>query len=199
MKFLSLTCRGLAVALGVVCLPLVTAAQTPSATAPQISGRDVGDKLVEAIILVESQGDTHRVGSQGERGLMQIRLPTWRETSREVFGRPQPFQKAFDPALNRRVGRAYLARLQTQIAQHRADWQSDERSLLIAAYNGGPTLLSLKKFDLRQMPASTRDYVERVANLHDAMLAELTRAAQQRQAALQLTQRAALDTRIARL
>ena len=49
------------------------------------------------------------------------------------------------------------------------------------------------------MPASTRDYVERVTNLHDAMLAELTRAAQQRQAALQLAQRSATDSRLARL
>jgi soluble lytic murein transglycosylase-like protein len=199
MKLLSLTGLGLAAVLGIVCLPLAAVAQTTPATAPQLNARDVGDKLVEAIIMVESQGDPRRVGSLGERGLMQIRLATWRETSREVFGRPQPFQKAFDPALNRRIGRAYLARLQTRLAQRRADWQSDERSLLIAAYNGGPTLLSLKKFDVKQMPASTRDYVERVTNLHDAMVAELTRAGQERQAAQRLTQRAAAASRVASL
>jgi len=199
MKLLSLTGRVWAVALGVVCLPLLASAASTSASVPQIDAREAGDKLVEAIILVESQGDAQRVGSMGERGLMQIRPATWRETSREIFGRPQPFQKAFEPTLNRRVGRAYLAHLQTLIAQHRADWQSDARSLLIAAYNGGPTLLGLKKFDLKQMPASTRDYVERVTNLHDAMLAELIRAAQQRQAALQLAQRSATDSRLARL
>ena len=199
MKLLTGTGRRVAIAAGAVCLAVVAAAQPGSVPLMSLSARAAGEKLVDAIILVESQGNAQRVGSHGERGLMQIRPATWRDISREIFGRPQPFQKAFEPALNRRVGQAYLAQLQTQLGQHRADWQSDERSLLIAAYNGGPTLLSLKKFDLKQMPASTRDYVERVTNLHDAMLAELTRAAQQRQAALQLAQRSATDSRLARL
>lgn len=176
-------------ALGVVCLPIVASAQSTNAAIPQISAQVSGEKLVDAIILVESQGNTQRVGSLGERGLMQIRLATWRDVSRKVFGRPLPFQKAFDGTLNRRVGSAYLAQIQTQIGQHRAEWQSDERALLIAAYNAGPTLLAQKKFDLNKMPASTRDYVERVTNLHDAMLAELTRAEQQRAAARLLAQR----------
>jgi soluble lytic murein transglycosylase-like protein len=88
------------------------------------------------------------------------------------------------------TGRAYLAQLQAQLGQHREDWQADERALLIAAYNAGPTLLAQKNFDLQKMPASTRDYVERVINLHDAMLAELVRAEQQRQTAMLLVQRA---------
>ena len=199
MKLLSLIRHALAVAVLALCLPHRATAQATHAPVPQVSARTAGDKLVDAIILVESQGDARRIGSLGERGLMQIRLATWRETSRSLFGRPQPFQKAFDPVLNRQVGRAYLARLQTLIAQHRADWRSDERSLLIAAYNGGPTLLGLKNFDVKQMPASTRDYVERVTNLHEAMLAELAREAQQRQSALLLAQRTAPAARIAQL
>jgi hypothetical protein len=50
-------------------------------------------------------------------------------------------------------------------------------------------LLTQKNFDLKKMPASTRDYVERVTNLHDAMLAELARAEQQRQTAKLVAQR----------
>ncbi|MCX7008449.1 MAG: lytic transglycosylase domain-containing protein [Kiritimatiellaeota bacterium] len=183
MKVLSSIGRGLAVVLGVVCLPLMVAAQPSHTNASPVSTSVAGEKLVDAIILVESHGDAKRIGRLGERGLMQIRLATWRETTREIFGLPQPFQQAFDPALNRRVGRAYLAHLQTQIEQHRADWQSDERSLLIAAYNAGPTLLAQKRYALDQMPAATRDYVERVINLHEAMLAELIRTEQQNQAA----------------
>jgi hypothetical protein len=185
MKLLS----SLLFVMGVVCLPLAASAQVTNATTPQISARAAGEKLVDAIILVESQGRADRVGSLGERGLMQIRLATWREVSRKVFGRPLPFAKAFDGTLNRRVGSAYLAQLQTQIGQHRTEWQADERSLLIAAYNAGPTLLAQKNFDLKKVPASTRDYVERVTNLHDAMLAELARAAQQRQLLQQIAQR----------
>lgn len=164
------------------CVGLLGAAVAQTATTPmsQPSGREIGDTLVEAIILVESQGDTYRVGKAGERGLMQIKLATWREITRALFGQPLPFQKAFDPTLNRRIGRSYLARLQTQLELHRADWQTDERSLIIAAFNAGPTLLRQKNFALHQLPAATRDYVERVTNLHDALLARLARAEQPR-------------------
>ena len=191
MKLLSLASLWLATVTGVVCLPLAAQAQVANAAPPQINAREAGEKLVDAIILVESQGNARRVGSLGERGLMQLRLATWREVTRKLFGAPQPFQRAFEGALNRRVGHAYLAQLQAQLGQHREDWQSDERALLIAAYNAGPTLLAQKNFDLQKMPASTRDYVERVTNLHDAMLAELVRAEQQHQTAMLLVQRAA--------
>jgi hypothetical protein len=89
---------------------------------------------------------------------------------RDIFGRPLPFQKAFDPALNRRLGRSYLVWLQIQLDRRRADWRSDERSLISAAFNVGPTLLVQRNFNLKQLPATTRDYVERVTNLQDALL-----------------------------
>lgn len=139
----------------------------------QPSAREIGERLIDAIIMVESQGDPQRVGGAGERGLMQIKRETWRSITRELFGRPLPFQQAFDPNLNRRVGRAYLARLQEYIAQYRGHWQADERSLLIAAYNAGPTCVTQRGFNLKRLPGSTRDYVERVRNLHDVMLEEL--------------------------
>lgn len=199
MKLLTGTGRRVAIAAGALCLSVVAAAQPVDGPLTSLNARGAGERLVDAIILVESQGNAQRVGSHGERGLMQIRLTTWREVTQKVFGRPQPFQRAFEPALNRRVGQAYLAQLQTQLGQHRADWQSDERSLLIAAYNAGPTLLSLKRFDVNQLPASTRDYVQRVTNLHDALLAELARAEQQRQAAQLLALRSVAAAPVARL
>jgi len=199
MKLRTMTGQVLAIAVALVSWFTGAAAQPTSAPVGQPSARAAGEKLVDAIILVESQGNAQRVGSHGERGLMQIRLTTWREVTQKVFGRSQPFQKAFEPALNRRVGQAYLAQLQTQLGQHRADWQSDERALLIAAYNAGPTLLCLKRFDVNQLPASTRDYVQRVSNLHDAMLAALARAEQQRQTAVLLTLRSASASAVARL
>jgi soluble lytic murein transglycosylase-like protein len=173
MKLLSHARHALFALLAALCLGGTGAAQN---VAP--SARESGERLVDAIIQVESQGDPQCVGRMGERGLMQIRAATWRAVTREIFGRPQPFQKAFDPALNRRVGRAYLAQLQEYIAQHRARWQADELSLLIAAYNAGPTCLRQKGFSLKRLPESTRDYVERVRNLHAALL--ITRTAQVR-------------------
>ena len=184
MKLLMVSSQTLAIAVVVLAWSVWAAPQRDIAPVGQLNPREVGEKLVDAIILVESQGNARCIGCHGERGLMQIRMMTWSEVTRKVYGMPQPFQKAFEPALNRRIGHAYLGFLQTQLAQHRAEWRSDERSLLIAAYQAGPTLVCLKKFDLKRMPASTRDYVARVTNVHDAMLAELARAAQQRQAVL---------------
>lgn len=123
--------------------------------------------LVNAIIQVESGGDPAKVGSLGERGLMQIRAGTWRDMTKRMFGSPRPFDEAFDPELNRRVGTAYLAWLQKQIQARRKNWHADERSLLLAAYNAGPTRLKQSGFRLSHMPRQTQDYVERAGALHD--------------------------------
>ncbi len=130
-------------------------------------------RLVDAIIQIESNGDALKVGRHGERGLMQIKAGTWRDMTVRLFGAPLPFEQAFDPALNRRVGIAYLAFLQESILPRHADWKSDERSLLLAAYNAGPGRLRQAGFDLARMPLQTQDYVDRAGALHDAYLGDL--------------------------
>ena len=133
-------------------------------------------RLVDAIIQIESRGDARMVGRHGERGLMQIKAATWRDMTVRLFGRPLSFDQAFDPALNRRVGVAYLAYLQESILPRQAEWKSDERALLLAAYNAGPGRLRRSGFDLDRMPAQTQDYVERASALHDVYLGELAAA-----------------------
>lgn len=130
-------------------------------------------RLVDAIIQIESRGDARMVGRHGERGLMQIKSGTWRDMTTRLFGAPLPFDQAFDPALNRRVGVAYLAFLQESILPRQAEWKSDERTLLLAAYNAGPGRLRRSGFDLDRMPAQTQDYVERASALHDVYLGDL--------------------------
>ena len=122
---------------------------------------------------IESNGDARKVGRHGERGLMQIKSGTWRDMTVRLFGKPLPFDQAFDPALNRRVGIAYLAFLQESILPRQAEWQTDERSLLLAAYYAGPGRLRRSGFDLARMPSQTQDYVERAGALHDAYLGDL--------------------------
>lgn len=129
--------------------------------------------LVDAIIQIESNGDPRKVGRHGERGLMQIKAGTWRDTTTRLFGKPLPFDRAFDPDLNRRVGTAYLAFLQERILPRQTEWQADERSLLLAAYNAGPGRLFKSRFDLDRMPSQTQDYVERAGALHDSYLDEM--------------------------
>ena len=137
-----------------------------------VDTRMVADRLVLAIVQVESGGNTRKVGRAGERGLMQIKRETWQATTRGMYGRPVPFDRAFDASLNRKVGRAYLAELQTFLARHRNRWRSDERSLLLACYNAGPTRVMQAGFDVRRLPRSVRSYVERASALHDYYLAD---------------------------
>jgi soluble lytic murein transglycosylase-like protein len=111
---------------------------------------------------------------------MQIKAATWRDMTIRLFGKPLPFDQAFDPALNRRVGTAYLAWLQESLLPRQAQWKADERTLLLAAYNAGPGRLRQSGFDLAGMPSQTRDYVERACALHDGYLHDMAASVRQR-------------------
>ena len=176
--------RNLAVLSMAILLPagLMAIHPQPQPDAPSIPGKNTpvaldaahaAALLVDAIIQIESQGNPLRVGRHGERGLMQIKAETWRDMTTRLFGQPLPFDQAFDPALNRRVGTAYLAFLQETLLPRQAEWQADERSLLLAAYNAGPGRLFRSKFNLARLPSQTRDYVERASTLHDFFLGDL--------------------------
>ena len=151
--------------------------QAPAQAAePALDAEQNAARLVDAIIQIESNGDARMVGRHGERGLMQLKSGTWRDMTTRLFGTPLSFDRAFEPDLNRRVGVAYLAFLQESILPRQAEWKSDERALLLAAYNAGPGRLRRSGFDLDRMPAQTQDYVERASALHDVYLGELAAA-----------------------
>ncbi|MCB1100924.1 MAG: lytic transglycosylase domain-containing protein [Kiritimatiellae bacterium] len=135
-------------------------------------GESLAELLVESIIMIESGGDPAVVGRHGERGLMQIKSDTWREVTTSLYGRSLSFSRAFDPDINRRVGKAYLSKLHTFLVDHRGDWNADERSLLLACYNAGPGRVIQSGFALDTLPASTRDYIARVSAIHDDLIAE---------------------------
>ena len=94
--------------------------------------------LVKAIIQIESGGDPQKMGRAGERGLMQVMPKTWSDVTTTMFGTPQPFDHAFDPELNKKVGTLYLQHLQQFLYDHHDQWDSDLRTLLFACYNAGP-------------------------------------------------------------
>ena len=186
-----LTIRTVVLWMGTILLPLGGIAVHPHAVVPMVpalpaeqpqavsSAEQNALRLVDAIIQIESNGDPRKVGRHGERGLMQIKSGTWRDMTLRLFGKPVSFDQAFDPAMNRRVGTAYLAFLQEQIAPRHKEWRADERALLLAAYNAGPGRLARSRFDLARMPIQTQDYVERASALHDAYLDQLASAFRQ--------------------
>jgi hypothetical protein len=128
--------------------------------------------LVEAVIQVESQGDPTKVGGVGERGLMQIRESTWREVTERHFDATIPFARAFEPDLNRQVGRLYLGDLQRFLYRHQDQWKADLRSLLLASYNAGPERVRSAGFDLRRLPEVVQSYASRASALHDWYLGD---------------------------
>lgn len=149
-------------------------AQRPNAKSQPVTVRkkDSQALLVEAIVQVESGGNPGMVGKAGERGLMQVKKDTWNQMSRRAFGRKVSFETAFDPAVNRKVGAAYLTYLKSFLASHKHDWKADERSLLLACYNAGPGRVKEAGFCLTGLPATTRDYVQRASALHQYFLQE---------------------------
>lgn len=136
-----------------------------------VDPKRVADFLVVAVVQIESDGKATKVGRAGERGLMQIKRSTWQHVTRKLYGRALPFDQAFDPAINRRIGRAYLAELQAFLHANKSKWKSDERSLLLACYNAGPTCVMEAGFNVKRVPASTRSYIERATALHEYYLA----------------------------
>lgn len=88
--------------------------------------------LVKAVVWRESRFDSQKIGSAGERGLMQVTEPAAREWARET--RVENFQpeELFEPKVNLQAGAWYLARA----VQH---WkkQADPVPFALAEYNAG--------------------------------------------------------------
>lgn len=122
--------------------------------------------LVRAITAVESGGNPLAVGQAGERGLMQIKLETWRQVTHQTFGQRLPFSRAFEPELNQHVGLAYIESLRGQLAQNREKLKGAMLPILVAAYHCGPTSVESAGYSLRRLSPQVRDYVDRVMNLH---------------------------------
>ncbi len=152
----------------VIC-PAVVVYLSLSHTAPAESvPADVIDypALVRAITAVESGGNPLAVGQAGERGLMQLKLETWRDVTRKEFGERLPFARAFEPQLNLQVGQAYLEELGRQLTLNKDKLKGPLLAILVAAYHCGPTTVESSGYSLHRLAPTVRDYVERVLNLH---------------------------------
>lgn len=119
--------------------------------------------LIQAIIQVESGGDSTAVGQAGERGLMQIMPGTWDDMTRRLYRDPPPFDQAFEPGLNQRIGAEYLIYLEEYLHRQRSRWAGEDMlSLLAACYNAGPGAVQRAGFSVERLPQITQEYVQLV-------------------------------------
>ena len=126
--------------------------------------------LVHGLVRQESTFDARVISSAGARGLMQLMPATARQTAAELgVAYRGPDQLLEDPALNVRLGQAYLAEM---VARYDGAY-----ILALAAYNAGPSRVDrwLKAYGDPRRPgvdainwvesipfSETRNYVQRV-------------------------------------
>jgi len=86
------------------------------------------DQVIQAMILVESDGRAHLRGRSGERGCMQIMRSEWNFTCKRLLNVRWHFDEAFNRQKNISVGSAYMRYLFDKYD----DWE-----LAVRAYNAG--------------------------------------------------------------
>ena len=167
-------CRGIAAlsASVMVALPASTVCAEPSAhrerpahTGSVISSADpwsayireaarrfvISERLLRAVMHVESVGDVHAVSSKGAMGLMQIMPATWDELRIKYRLGDDPYQ----PRDNIFAGAAYLREMLDRFG----------RNGFLAAYNAGPGRYEEHLLTGRPLPRETIDYVRKLAAL----------------------------------
>ena len=132
------------------------------------------NRLIDAIIAVESSGDPNVVSPRGARGLMQIMPETGREIASELNDRgalelsDADFKEhLLNPQVSRTYGAHYLKKMLTR-------YDGDVEAALIA-YNGGPARADawLKAGRLDSvLPAETAAYYKKVLARLDGKLSD---------------------------
>lgn len=111
----------------------------------------IPERLLRAVMHVESAGDVHAVSSKGAMGLMQIMPGTWEELRMKHHLGADPYQ----PRDNILAGAAYLRELLDRFG----------RNGFLAAYNAGPGRYEEHLLTGRPLPRETINYVRKLAPL----------------------------------
>ncbi|CAH2406379.1 Transglycosylase SLT domain-containing protein [Mesorhizobium escarrei] len=111
----------------------------------------IPERLLRAVMHVESAGDVHALSSKGAMGLMQIMPGTWKELRMKHHLGEDPYQ----PRDNILAGAGYLRELLDRFG----------RNGFLAAYNAGPGRYEEHLLTGRPLPRETIDYVRKLAPL----------------------------------
>ncbi len=130
--------------------------------------------LIKAVVWRESRFDPRKIGTAGERGLMQVSERAAREWAREAHVTSFQPNDLFDPKTNLEAGTWYLHR-----ALQHWDHQTDPTAFALAEYNAGASRaqrwanndiaapLSQKTFRRNIDFPSTRNYVDSVIQRYE--------------------------------
>lgn len=124
----------------------------------------IPERMLRAVMQVESVGDVHAVSNKGAMGLMQIMPATWEELRIKHHLGDDPYQ----PHDNILAGAAYLREMLDRFG----------RSGFLAAYNAGPGRYEEHLATGRPLPRETIDYVRKLAPLIDGAMPVPTRPRQ---------------------
>jgi hypothetical protein len=111
----------------------------------------IPERLLRAVMHVESAGDVHAMSSKGAMGLMQIMPGTWEELRIKHHLGDDPYQ----PRDNILAGAAYLREMLDRFGGNG----------FLAAYNAGPARYQKHLLTGRPLPRETIDYVRKLAPL----------------------------------
>ncbi len=126
----------------------------------------IDDKLINAIIEVESGGNPYAVSKKGARGLMQLTPDAWEQVEKKL----NYHKNVFNPRINKKVGTKYLKQIEDFCEDNHPTWNrvlpNQKRYTLVAAYNGGPNRLKRMSWDIGKMPRETRNYIKKIERIY---------------------------------
>lgn len=126
----------------------------------------INDKLVNAIIEVESNGNPYAVSKKGAKGLMQLTYEAWKQIELKL----SYSKNVFNPKINKEVGTRYLEWIENFCEDNHPTWNilplNQKRNIIAAAYNGGPAKLKKNNWDIKKMPCETKNYVGKISNIN---------------------------------
>lgn len=122
----------------------------------------IPERLLRAVMHVESVGDFDAVSNKGAMGLMQIMPETWQDLRTRYHLGDNPYQ----PRDNILAGAAYLREMLDRFG----------RNGFLAAYNAGPGRYEEHLATGRPLPRETIDYVRKLAPVINGAVRISTRA-----------------------
>ncbi|MEP7071142.1 MAG: lytic transglycosylase domain-containing protein [Verrucomicrobiota bacterium] len=124
----------------------------------EVAAKDgVDPMLVKALVWRESRFEPGKLGTAGERGLMQVSELAAREWASETHARGFQVAQLFDPKTNLEAGTWYLRRA----LQH---WQRQKApaAFALAEYNAGPSRAQRWANNNPDTPMTVQDFQNRI-------------------------------------